>query len=64
MRLQSLLFAHSYRRRPGETKINIYGDMGVYAYNNMKELAADCNAEAGTSVRDPTNMDYSPTRWP
>ena len=36
----------------GETKINIYGDMGIYAFNNMKELRADCNANASSSAVD------------
>jgi hypothetical protein len=36
----------------GETRVNIYGDMGIYAYNNMKELRADCNANASTSAVD------------
>ena len=36
----------------GETRVNIYGDMGIYSYNNMKELRADCNANASSSTVD------------
>ena len=34
------------------TRINIYGDLGVYEWNAMEWLKADCGADAGTSVVD------------
>eukprot|EP01065_Artemidia_motanka_P019005 TRINITY_DN2242_c0_g1_i1.p1 TRINITY_DN2242_c0_g1~~TRINITY_DN2242_c0_g1_i1.p1 ORF type:complete len:772 (+),score=296.86 TRINITY_DN2242_c0_g1_i1:54-2318(+) len=39
---QSAVFSFRAPYPDGETKINIYGDMGVYSYNNMQQLYDDC----------------------
>ena len=34
------------------TRLDMYGDLGVYEWNSMENLRADCNADAATSVAD------------
>ena len=34
------------------TRLDMYGDMGVYSWNSMANLRADCNGDPATSVAD------------